>query len=327
MAVADTAKRACHHPSRGDARPSRPYLQESTPRANWAQPLCRMRATILARRRPTRRQLDSSGGCAVFASALPATLRSRSPPWAFSRSSRTSLPSRASPSSRSREWQRRPPLRASNRESPRRRPRLFRQLLATRTPTRPISRMWRERYAAAVFVRAQTPGQENDAEVADALRELRAAEAALDRRTAPTQRALTTALRRYREEGDGVIALADRQRLAIETHAAHLAAIDARLTASVERGFRIFGRVLTREAILQLRADYAVMERAFAAFRTAAAADKEAAVIALADSEAAFERTLTENQREFKRGESPEMVRGDYGGARNAAHAAYCFGR
>jgi len=165
-----------------------------------------------------------------------------------------------------------------------------------------------ERYAAAVFVRAQAPGQENDAELASPLRELQAAEAALDRSTAPTQQAFTTALRSYREEGERVIALADQQRLAIDTHAARLAAIDSRLTSSVDRGFRIFGRVLTREAILRLRADYAAMERAFAAFRTADAAGQDTAGVALVDSETTFERTLTEHQRELKRGESAEWL-------------------
>ena len=144
--------------------------------------------------------------------------------------------------------------------------------------------------------------------VGETLRELRAEQAARERRNAPRQPAFTTALRRYEENGRELVRLADERRASIEAYAASLASIDSRLAASVDKGWRIFGRVLTRETVLQLRADHDAMERAFATLRATDAVDKEAAVAALVDSETAFELRLTENARELRRGEGPEWL-------------------
>ena len=165
-----------------------------------------------------------------------------------------------------------------------------------------------ERYADTVAVRVRTPSDENDARVDEALRVLRAEQAASERRNTPRQSTFAAALRRYEQNGRELVRLADERRALIEAYAASFASIDSRLAASVDRGLRIFGRVLTRESVLQLRADHDAMERAFAIFRAADAVDKEAAVTALADSETAFERRLTENARELRRGESPEWL-------------------
>ena len=167
-----------------------------------------------------------------------------------------------------------------------------------------------ERYADAVAVRVQTPSEESHARVDEALRDLRAEQAARERRNAPGQQAFTTALRRYEDAGRELVSLADERRTSIEAYAASLASIDSRLAASVDKGWRIFGRVLTRESVLQLRADHDAMERAFATLRATDAVDKEAAVAALVESESAFERKLTENARQLRRGESPEWLEG-----------------
>ena len=158
------------------------------------------------------------------------------------------------------------------------------------------------------MVRVQTPSEENDALVGETLRELRAEQAARERRNAPRQPALRPRFVATKRTAESwcVSPTSDALRSKPMQRVSRRSTVDSQHLST--RAGRIFGRVLTRETVLQLRADHDAMERAFATLRAADAVDKEAAVAALVDSETAFELRLTENARELRRGEGPEWL-------------------
>jgi diguanylate cyclase (GGDEF)-like protein len=160
-----------------------------------------------------------------------------------------------------------------------------------------------DRYAAAVILRARVPTQANEAQLAATRAQLleRMAE-----HRGPLQAELAAALRAYQESAEGFIAVASQRRGVLETYSAHLSSIDRRLGEAVQKGWRIFGRVLTRENLLQLRRDHDTMQRALEIIRTSDPGDDDAAVTELVDAHAAFERSYVENGRALRRAEGAE---------------------
>jgi hypothetical protein len=158
-----------------------------------------------------------------------------------------------------------------------------------------------ERYTATLVVRARVPTQENDKKLAVALSRLREERAALNARGSAQPRELAAALGRFEESGAALLATADERRVAIEAYAAHLAVIGRGLEEIVGRGWRVFGRVFTRENVLELRAQHDAIERALAALRAYEAVDDEAAVTTLIDEQRKFEEALAQHERSLKR--------------------------
>ena len=165
-----------------------------------------------------------------------------------------------------------------------------------------------DRFEHAVIVRAHIVSPESDAQVVAALRDLGAEQAnfatgvAADRR-----RAMDRTLRTYRENGTELLALADQRRARISAYAEHLESMSDRLDESVNKSWKILGRVLARQTLLRLRSDHDEIQRHFAAL-IAADSLVPSALESLVEKEAAFARTLGESERSFVRGEGREWV-------------------
>ena len=80
-----------------------------------------------------------------------------------------------------------------------------------------------------------------------------------------------------------------------------------RLDQSIGRSWIILGRVVARQNVLRLRGDHDELRSAFAELRVADSLDP-VAVQSLVEKEAAFEATLTQNERGLVRSEGREWV-------------------
>lgn len=165
-----------------------------------------------------------------------------------------------------------------------------------------------DRYDAAIAVRAQIARVENDARVATAHRDLLAEQARVTETLGiGKKRDLERTLNAYRERSAQLITLADQQRTTIGAYAAHLESMDGRLDQSVNKSWRILGRVVARQTLLRLRGDHDQLQSDFAALTAADSLDPTA-VDVLTRTESAFGLTLAENERGFLRSEGREWI-------------------
>jgi diguanylate cyclase (GGDEF)-like protein len=98
-------------------------------------------------------------------------------------------------------------------------------------------------------------------------------------------------IRPYRSLGEHLIQLADARRADLSTYGARLDGIDRRIKASPDGAWKIFGRVLERRSLVQLRAALDVVRQDFSTVAAADVADP-ASLTQLADAEDGFSDTL-----------------------------------
>jgi diguanylate cyclase (GGDEF)-like protein len=164
------------------------------------------------------------------------------------------------------------------------------------------------RYGEAVVVRAQNATAENDTRVPATQLTLESQQARLtEKRNADIQRNLGRALDDYRGSGASLISVADQRRQTIGTYTAHLRALRSLLDQSVDKSWKIFGRIVARQTVLKLRADHDQLQSAFAELSATDALDP-LAVSSLIQREATFDATLSENERGLMRSEGREWV-------------------
>lgn len=100
-----------------------------------------------------------------------------------------------------------------------------------------------DRYERASRLRAENDFSDNDAEYRYASVDLRM-------RAAPLVQSLAT---QYLDRGAELVRIADQRRSARSEHSRHSQAIDQRMQQSLDGAWRIFGRVIARQSLIQLR--------------------------------------------------------------------------
>lgn len=121
--------------------------------------------------------------------------------------------------------------------------------------------------------------------------------------------ALPAQLSRYRTDANEVLALTITRQRIVQEYSGHYDALVTRLQASLSAAFRLFGRVLARQDVLQLHADLDAVGRAFASVRAAGPAEAQAFSTLIA-AESAFTRNFQSNASHLKRSEGAAWVDG-----------------
>ena len=109
-----------------------------------------------------------------------------------------------------------------------------------------------------------------------------------------------------RRVSSGLIQAVSQRRTASEGYAATLAGMSARLQDSIDRAWKIMGRVVARQSLLKLGTELDAIQAAFTARDIAAARTGSA----LAAAEQAFANTLQKGEASLRRSQGEEWLRG-----------------
>jgi diguanylate cyclase (GGDEF)-like protein len=167
-----------------------------------------------------------------------------------------------------------------------------------------------DRYETAVIARTQTDSVE-------AVAQLHAAENNLQRATTffaseldgidVSGHSLRKTLQRDRTSAAAMIALSDQRRSSLAVYAAQFETINARMKQSVDGAWKIFGRVVARQSLIQLSNELDEIRRRFAELKARGVSDTSA-LAALTASEQTFATTLHDNERSLTRSQGAEWV-------------------
>ena len=101
---------------------------------------------------------------------------------------------------------------------------------------------------------------------------------------------------------------ADQRRSVLQQYQDRLDAMDKRITASMSRALKLFGRVFARQSLLRLHASVDELQRRFTDVAAASVADPDA-LDALIDSEDALAEAFRADEASFSRSDGPDWVR------------------
>jgi diguanylate cyclase (GGDEF)-like protein len=122
-----------------------------------------------------------------------------------------------------------------------------------------------ERVQSSTEIRAASESADSEAELSASSKELSAAAADL-RRVLPRPSLLPeldAALLAFRDAGSSYLQRSDAHRGAAREYLARLDDLDARISVSINAGWKIFGRVLARESLLTVHSDIESLRRVF----------------------------------------------------------------
>src|SRR5208282_155581 len=112
----------------------------------------------------------------------------------------------------------------------------------------------------------------------------------------------------YIVAGGTYIQASDARRVALREYTSRMEAMNRRITSSLDRAWKIFGRVLARQSLMRLNADLEVLSRRFAVI-SGSDSYGSAAVESVASSERALATTFEGNVGSFARSEGADWVR------------------
>jgi diguanylate cyclase (GGDEF)-like protein len=168
-----------------------------------------------------------------------------------------------------------------------------------------------ERFERAVDVRASMDSAPARSEMQAALKNLESSSktfrAALEQRS-ERNASIAPRIKSVEATGGDLIQNADARRAALEDYSARADGIERRLTSSVDRAWKIFGRVLARQSLMQLHSQFEEIRHGFARF-SGSSGDQAAAGDAVTANEAAFAKTLDGNAAAFTRSEGDAWVK------------------
>jgi diguanylate cyclase (GGDEF)-like protein len=121
--------------------------------------------------------------------------------------------------------------------------------------------------------------------------------------------AVQAQLMSYERAGADYVESADQRRSVLQQYQDCLDAMETRITASMSRALKLFGRVFARQSLLRLQEKIDELQRHFSDVAAANVADPEA-LAALADSENALEKTFQADEASFSRSDGGDWVRG-----------------
>jgi diguanylate cyclase (GGDEF)-like protein len=111
----------------------------------------------------------------------------------------------------------------------------------------------------------------------------------------------------YKKRGEELLRLTDARRVVLSNYSTHFEAMNTRMKTSLDGAWKIFGRVLARQSLMQLRTNLDEIRRRFASINSTDTYDA-AAIAALVASEAAFAKTFKNREESFSRSEGPYWV-------------------
>ena len=169
-----------------------------------------------------------------------------------------------------------------------------------------------EQYEDAVRGRVMVHNEESDRRLDEALRNLQRQSIAYDSSSsglvAPNRlQKLNERLTAYRSRGDALAAMADAREDTLHQFSDHLEALDARTNSSLARAWKIFGRVIARKSLIDLKSILDDIRRGFASLPATDDYDR-GALDAVAASEAAFAATLQKNARELAQSQGQDWI-------------------
>jgi len=124
---------------------------------------------------------------------------------------------------------------------------------------------------------------------------------------------LASKTREYRTHGDDLVRLADTRRTLMVSYATLFEAVYARANDSLKGAWKVFGRILARQSLLQLSADLDGLRRSSAAVVSASGADAPG-IEPLLRAEQAVMNDLQTNEKAFRRSQGEQWytaMRGD----------------
>jgi diguanylate cyclase (GGDEF)-like protein len=116
---------------------------------------------------------------------------------------------------------------------------------------------------------------------------------------------ITSAANAYKAHSDDLVQLADNRRTALSDYSTCFEGLNGRVNAALEGAWTIFGRVVARQSVLQLRSDVDGLRRNSYALGSAVS-DDAPEIASLLSSEAAAEKTLETNEKAFRRSQGDE---------------------
>ena len=122
-------------------------------------------------------------------------------------------------------------------------------------------------------------------------------------------RKLDTRISAQKNRSERLWKLADQRRATLKEYWDRFEALDSRLKASLDKAWKIFGRIFARQSLIALSRSLDEIRHRFGALTTIGAPDKEA-VEAIATSEAAFGAALKQNESGFKKSQGDEWLAG-----------------
>jgi diguanylate cyclase (GGDEF)-like protein len=166
-----------------------------------------------------------------------------------------------------------------------------------------------ERYTRAAEDRVKASSEQSAAEYQQSSADLDRASAAFTTQAASISGKsfikLTAAVNAHKEHGDELVAMADNRRAVLLKFSTSFEALNARVNASMADAWKIFGRVVARQSLLQLRAELDGLRRSAAVLGSAESADTPEMVPLLSNEQAAA-KTLDENEKGFRRSQGDQ---------------------
>ena len=166
-----------------------------------------------------------------------------------------------------------------------------------------------DRFGSAVHDRVTTNTDESEAEYQHSISELDVAAETFITRAVPIQRQsfakLSLAMKTYKEAGDDLVQAADNRREKLSDYSTLFEASYARVNESVKSAWKVFGRVVARQSLVQLEADLDGLRRSSAALGTATSTDAPE-IQKVLQTEQAVINNLKTNERGFRHAESDQ---------------------
>ena len=169
-----------------------------------------------------------------------------------------------------------------------------------------------EQYEDAVRSQTLVHNEDSDNRFADATRALRDAMQAFATQapgtiSPATLRILRERLDGYDSHGDELTHIADAHHDQIAAIASHLESLDAHLQSSIDRAWKILGRVIARKSLMDLKSELDEVRRQFASLPPNEDFDI-GALSGLTSSEAALEATLEKSARDLNQSQGEPWV-------------------
>jgi len=169
-----------------------------------------------------------------------------------------------------------------------------------------------DRYQRAVQAREAVDSASTGDELQAADGELESAADDVQEAAAPlaaaAARPFSQKLAAYLAEGGSYVQIADTRRIALREYAERLDSMDTRVSSSLDRAWKIFGRVIARQSLMQMHGDLEELRRHFAGIGAADGYDV-GTIESLSASELALAATFNHNEGGFKRSEGADWVR------------------
>ena len=167
-------------------------------------------------------------------------------------------------------------------------------------------------FERAVSVRTERNDPETDAQLRSARTVLEREEAAYVRESnriadASALTKLSAAVKSYKWRGEEVVRLADSRRSVISDYSQRLESMKVRMKRAVDRSFKIFGRVIARQYLIQMDNDFDEIRTHFENLNSHTSYE-DSAIEAIASSEAKLTATLALNEGGLIRSQGTEWV-------------------